>query len=149
MIQTLKLLLPALIPSWNFFDVIGASPRIENTLLQSADAAPSDWLEFRPRPGRIPLPAVLGRLFWNAWWNETMFVVSCAERLLDEPPEKSREHSQNEIFRRIAADLSDYFEWRGGWLQFRIALISEQEGTITREIAFVSDARHIVIETPQ
>ena len=30
-----KLLLPALIPSWSFFDVIAPSPRIEYALLRS------------------------------------------------------------------------------------------------------------------
>lgn len=143
MIRTPKLLLPALVPSWNFFNVIGASPRIEYTLLKSPEEPAGDWREFRPRPNRVPLPAMLGRLFWNAWWNETMFVVSCAERLLDEPTE----HSENEIFRRIAADFDDCPEWNGAWLRFRIALLSEHENRIAREIAFVSDPRRVVINT--
>jgi len=141
MIGPLKLLLPALIPSWNFFDVIGDSPRIEYTLLQSPDETPNDWLEFRPRPSRVPFSAMLVRLVWNAWWNETMFVVSCAERLLAEPTE----HSENEIIRRIATDLTDHLDWKGGWLSFRIALLSAHEDTITREIAFISAPRHIAI----
>ena len=43
MLQTLKLLLPALIPSWRFFDTIAPSPRIEFTLLKTAQDAPGDW----------------------------------------------------------------------------------------------------------
>jgi hypothetical protein len=93
MIHTLTLLLPALIPSWNFFDVIAASPRIEYRVLESPDATPHDWLEFRPRPLHVPFSAMLGRLFWNARWNETLFVVSCAGRLLAKPTE----HSEHEI----------------------------------------------------
>lgn len=137
MIQTLKLLLPALIPSWNFFDVIAASPRIEYTLLGSPDEAASDWREFRPRPDRVPLPAMLGRLLWNARWNETLFVVSCAERLMAEPTE----HSQNEIFRRITADITP--SPNAAWLRFRIALVSEHEDAIVREIAFISEPRRV------
>jgi hypothetical protein len=137
MIQTLKLLLPALIPSWNFFDVIADSPRIEYSLLGTAEDGDSAWLEFRPRPERIPFPAMVGRLFWNAQWNETLFLISCAERLMETPTE----HSQNEIFRRIAADLT---EGPGAaWLRFRIALLSEREGAIEREIAFISEARPV------
>lgn len=137
MIQTLKLLLPALIPSWNFFDVIADSPRIEYTLRAAREDGDSAWLEFRPRPERIGVPAMVGRLFWNAQWNETLFVISCAERLMEAPTE----HSQNEIFRRIAADLAD--RPVGAWLRFRIALLSEREGAIEREIAFISDARPV------
>ena len=137
MIQTLKLLLPALIPSWNFFDVIADSPRIEYTLRAAPEDDDSAWLEFRPRPERIGVPAMVGRLFWNARWNETLFAISCAERLMEAPTE----HSQNEIFRRIAADLAD--RPAGAWLRFRIALLSEREGAIAREIAFISDARPV------
>jgi len=137
MIRTLKLLLPALIPSWNFFDVIADSPRIEYTLLAAPEDGDSAWLEFRPRPERIPVPAMVGRLFWNAQWNETLFAISCAERLMEAPTE----HSQSEIFRRIAADLSD--RPAGAWLRFRIALLSEREGAIEREIAFISDAQPV------
>ena len=137
MIQALKLLLPALIPSWNFFDVIADSPRIEYTLLTAPDEAAGAWLEFRPRPERLSIRTMMRQLFWNARWNETLFVVSCAERVLAEPTA----HSQDEIFRRIAADLEDVPATT--WLRFRIALLSEREATIVREIAFISDARRV------
>ena len=35
MLQTVKLLLPALIPSWRFFSTIAPSPRIEFALLDA------------------------------------------------------------------------------------------------------------------
>jgi hypothetical protein len=138
MIQVLRLLLPALIPSWNFFDVIGDSPRVEYALLRAPDEAAPDWLEFRPRPDRVPLPAMLGRLIWNARWNETLFVLGRADWLIDEPTE----HSRNEIFRRIAADL-DHADREGTWLTFRIALLSEHEDRLVREIAFVAEPRRL------
>jgi hypothetical protein len=135
LLHALKLLLPALIPAWNFFDEIAASPRIEYTLLPSPDESAEDWREFRPRPPHVPLSAMLGRLFWNARGNETLFVVSCAERLLAEPTA----HSQEEIFRRIAADVPD----KSAWLRFRIFLVSEQNGASIREMAYISDARRV------
>jgi len=34
-----------------------------------------------------------GRMFWNPSWNESLFLVSCAERLLQNPTP----HSEDEI----------------------------------------------------
>ncbi|MCA0202183.1 MAG: hypothetical protein LCH56_15350 [Proteobacteria bacterium] len=134
MLQLLKLLLPALIPSWNFFDEIAASPRIEYAVLSSPDDV-GDWREFRPRPSRVALFAMIGRVFWNARWNETLFVVSCAERLLAEPTA----HSQSEIFHRIAREIPD----NDAWLRFRISLVGERDGALVREMAFISEARRV------
>ncbi len=139
MLQTLKLLAPALIPSWNFFEVIADSPRIEYAQLRSPGETARDWREFRPRPERVSLPAMLGRLLWNARWNEALFVVSCAERLLAEPTA----HSQDEIFRRIAADLAERRGAGGDWLSFRIVLVSEDEGAINRDVAFLAEPRSL------
>lgn len=139
----LALLLPALIPSWNFFETINASPRIDYAVTdRPGGAAPEDaWRAFRPPPGRLPLAAMLGRLVWNARWNETLFVVSCAERLLVslDAAGGPDAHSQDEIFRRIAADLADAGEGQAGWLRFRIVLVSEEDGVLAREAAFVSE----------
>jgi len=107
MLKTLRLLAPALIPSWRFFDTITASPRIEVLALGAPDAplhdpldaAPRDWRECRPRPRHLP-PAVLARrLLWNPGWNDTLYMTSCAERLL----EHETPHSVAEIAARTAA----------------------------------------------
>lgn len=135
MISLFKLLLPALIPSWNFFDEIGASPRIEYNVQRSPDEADGAWRAFRPRPPRVPVLTMFARLLWNARWNETLFVASCAERLLAAPTA----HGQDEIFRRIAADLPG----EGAWLRFRIFLLSEVAGAVVQELAFISAPRRI------
>lgn len=129
MLRPFTLLLPALIPSWRFFDVIAPSPRIEYALLPG-ETAPGDWREFRPRPERVSLAAMLGRLVWNPRWNETLFLVSCAERLVDEPTA----HSEDEIFRRIAADLADAPE---PWLTFRLVFVHRD----IREVLFQAEPR--------
>jgi hypothetical protein len=133
MANPLKLLAPALIPAWNFFDVIAASPRVDYALDEGA------WRAFRPRPARVSLAAMLGRLVWNARWNETLFVVACAERLIAAPTA----HSEDEIFRRIAADLADAGEaGEAARLSFRIVLVSEDgRGGAVRETAFVAAPR--------
>lgn len=104
MLQTLKLLLPALLPSWHFFDFIAASPRIQFTLL-TAENNPlienRDWQEIRPRPVRLSLLQMLGRMLRNPRWNESLFLVGCAERLLESPTT----HSEDEILKRFVAEL--------------------------------------------
>lgn len=134
MLQALKLMLPALIPSWNFFDVIAPSPRIEYALLTSPTDASGVWREFRPRPDRLSLPAMLGRLFWNPRWNETLFLVSCAERLV----EQLTAHGEDEIFRRIAADLAHRSDGAAlpPWLGFRLVFLSRAGDAIRREVLF-------------
>lgn len=135
MLRPLARLLPALIPSWNFFDVIAPSPRVEFARLASADDAARDWREFRPRPQHVSSLAMLRRLFWNPRWNESLFVVSCAERLIDQPSG----HSADEIFRRVAADLGD----DAGWLTFRLVFLSRDGETIAREVLFEAAPRRL------
>jgi hypothetical protein len=135
-LKPLRLLLPALIPSWNFFDVIAPSPRVEYALTNAKDETPGDWREFRPRPAAVSLPTMLIRLLWNPRWNQTLFVVSCAERLVDDPTD----HSQDEIFRRIAADLPAD---TAPWLAFRLVFLSRRGEAIEREVLFQSAPRRL------
>ena len=132
----LRLLLPALIPSWNFFDVIAPSPRIEYALTADRDDALTEWHAFRPRPQNVSVPTMLSRLVWNPRWNETLFVVSCAERLIDNPTD----HSQDEILRRIAADLARQPDaaTQAPWLSFRLVFLSREGEAIDREVLFQS-----------
>ena len=132
-LQALKLLLPALIPSWNFFDVIAPSPRIEYALLTSP-SAPGDWREFRPRPARLSPLAMACRMVWNPFWNESLFLVSCAERLTSEGS-SSDAHSEDEIFKRIAADLPGEAA-DAAWLNFQLVFLTRQSEAIEREILY-------------
>lgn len=134
----LKLLLPALIPSWNFFDVIAPSPRVEYARLRSIGDASGDWREFRPRPERLSPLEMLRRLVWNPYWNESLFLVSCAERLTDEPSA----HSEDEIFKRIAADLvREPEDAERPWLCFRLVFLSREADA--REILFQPAPRRL------
>lgn len=138
MLHPLRLLLPALIPSWNFFDVIAPSPRVEYALTSAKDEVPDGWREFRPRPERVSVPAMLGRLLWNPRWNQSLFVVACAERLIDEPTD----HSQDEIFRRIAADLAGQPD-TAEWLSFRLAFLRREGDALEREVLYQSAPRRL------
>lgn len=135
MTNPFSLLTPALIPSWNFFDVIAPSPRVEYALAESRDAVLDAWTEFRPRPQRLSPADMLARLFWNPRWNESLYLVSCAERLVEEPTA----HGENEIFRRIAADLAARSD-EPTWLSFRLMFV---DPTGEREVLYQAAPRRL------
>ena len=133
MIRNLALLLPAIFPSWRFFDAVAPSPRIEFALLARAQDTPDHWQECYTKPATISLRGMMGRLFWNAPCNEALFLVSCAERLMENPTQ----HSHDEIVKRIGANL----QRRGvtvTFLQFRLAVITRRSTALHKEIAYLS-----------
>jgi hypothetical protein len=136
MLKTVKLLLPALIPSCRFFDTIAPSPRIEFALLKAAHDVPENWQEFRPRPAHLSLASMLKRLFWNPRWNETLFLVSCAER----PMENGAEHSAREIAKRIQTELEQkaLYGREMPYLKFRLAFVHRQGIRLQEHITFTS-----------
>ena len=136
-LSTVRLILPALIPSWRFFDVIKPSPRIEYTLLAAPDTDPTDWVEFRPRPPSLSARDYIKRLFYNADWNENLFLVSCAERLIETPTR----HSVMEIRSRIEKSIRchrDGYE-RSAYLQFRLVFLYRTGGEVEKQVAYCSD----------
>ncbi len=136
MLHTLKLLLPALIPSWRFFDTIAPSPRIEFSLLNAAQDTSGGWKEFRPRPARLSIRTMLKRMFWNPRWNESLFLVSCAERLMENPTEHRIQAILNCIKADIARDSTD--ARATPYVQFRLVFISRNGSELQKGITFVS-----------
>ncbi|MBO9546863.1 hypothetical protein [Caulobacter sp.] len=136
----LKLLLPALIPSWNFFDVIAPSPRVEYARLRSIGDTAGDWKPFRPRPQRLSPLEMLTRLVWNPCWNESLFLVSCAERLCDD----ETAHSESEIFKRIAADVvREPQDAERPWLCFRVVFVSRAGEALVDEVQYQPAPRRL------
>ncbi len=138
MLQTLKLLLPAIVPSWRFFDFIAPSPRIQFALLSAADDGPHEWHEFRPRPARLSFKKMLSRMIWNPRWNESLFLLSCAERLIENPTQ----HSEDEILKRITAELKKHSlatsVMTATHLQFRLLVIKRQDAQLQQSVTFQS-----------
>ncbi len=146
MLQTLKLLLPAIIPSWRFFDTIAPSPRIEYTTLKTPKTTPQNWQEFRPRPPQLSAADTLKRLLHNPRWNETLFIVSCAERLIQGETERSCQ----EIFRRLKTELKSgpaAHVQKSPYLQFRLAFIHREGKTLQTQIAYISPIHNMLEET--
>ncbi len=132
-IDTFWLLLPAVVPSWRFFDDIAPSPRIEYCLINNTSNE-VEWQEFRPRPEHVSFPTMLKRMLFNPNWNENLFLMSCAERLMSNPTD----HSVNEISGRIRRDLQESGDEVGEYYQFRIAFLHRHEGSIHREVTYLS-----------
>ncbi|MDH5217087.1 MAG: hypothetical protein OEX19_05300 [Gammaproteobacteria bacterium] len=144
-LNTLKLLLPAVIPSWRFFDFIEPSPRVQYTLLPSVEARPDVWKEFRPRPQSVSIFTMLGRMLWNPVWNESLFLVSCAERLIDYPTR----HSEDEILQRIAMHLIQHMDntelSSACFLQFRLVFVKRSEDRLEESVLFHSRISPLVL----
>lgn len=142
MLNLIKLLLPALMPSWRFFKAVEPSPRVEWALLEHPAAAASSWQEFRPRPQHLSVFAMARRMLWNPRWNESLFLVSCAERLTLAPSE----HSRQEILRRIHAELERNPPpgRRLPYLQFRLVFIDRgEDGCLVKAVTFLSEPQLI------
>ncbi len=137
MLRLLQLLLPALLPSWRFFDYIAPSPRIQYALLDTEQSLIVDWQEFQPRPGHVSVATLLRRLLWNPHWNESLFMISCAERIL----EQHTTHSENEIMTRILDSLRNQPGIpQAPLVQFRLVLIERQNGALVEQVHFHSQA---------
>ena len=134
--KTLSLILPVLIPSWRFFKAIEPSPRVQWSFLSDVDSHARDWQDFRPRPLAVTPLQMLGRLFWNPAWNDTLFVVSCAERIEQQPTD----HSITEIARRIQADIEQsQVDASAQFFRFRLVFVHRDGTGLVEDIVFLSD----------
>ena len=141
MLAIIRLLFPALLPSWRFFDVIAPSPRIQYALLGTKTETEYCWCEFRPRPLRVSISNTLTRLFWNPVRNDNLFLVSCAERIVENPTR----HSEDEIFKRIFSDFHANALGDGvldaNYVKFRLLLVRRQGESLQHDVIFYSQVK--------
>lgn len=136
----LQHLLPALIPSWRFFDRIGPAPHLEFALTTSTSDVQAEWREVRPRAARVPIHVMAGRLFWNARGNETLFLMSCAERLLDRPTAEVADDLWTRVADIVEADVATLAP-SARFLRIRIVEVRREGTELVRHIPWVSQAR--------
>lgn len=136
MLQSIKLLLPALIPSWRFFDAVAPSPRIEFALLKTQQDVPDNWQESHPRPAHLSITCMLKRMFYNPRWNETLYLVRSAELYTKNPTE----HSSREILTLIKAELecSSFDSAATPYLQFRLVFVHRDGAQLQKNITYIS-----------
>ena len=132
MANIFALLLPAVVPSWRFFDRVTASPRIEVGVFQSGSPDSLTWKDFRPRPARVGLCTMLVRMFWNPHWNESLYLVSLAERIVA----TGCEHAVRGVWERVEG--SRFPEGRG--VCFRVVMVSREGDDLVQQVAFQSAA---------
>lgn len=134
--RVLRLVLPVLVPSWRFFDSIGPSPRIEYQAWHpDAPEAPANpWLPWTLTPARVGVGAMAARLFLNAERNETLYLLACCERVVDD----GSAHAEHEIAARLAAHLGDASQGVPCRARFRIVEVYPEARQLQRQVAFVS-----------
>lgn len=141
--RLLSSLLPAVIPSWRFFDRIGPAPTVEWSV------GDGGWQPVCPSPPRVPAAALLARLFWNPARNEALFLVSCAERLLDDPSASRADLLWTRVADRVRPTLSSEAAVAapalpsagGRTLRVRIVEVTRQGDALLREVRYVSEPR--------
>lgn len=139
----LRLLLPALVPSWRFFDAVTASPRVDYVVLGPFEDGPDEadpaWQEFRPRPEVVTVATMLRRLLWNPQWNESLFLVSLSERLIHAATGETALHSQRELLLRVARDLHRMgLASPDAFLQIRLRLVGREGERVDSAVVYLS-----------
>lgn len=127
----MNLLLSVFISPWQFFKESVPSPRVEFVLLDSLDDQSSDWQEFCLRPKSMSFLELIKTLFFNPTWNESVYVMDCAERLIVDPCDDD----EKEIMQRIkkSLELKD-----GSYIQFRLVFVTKYGHLLQRDMLFTS-----------
>ena len=137
MFGLLALVLPALFPSWRFFDRVEEAPVVEWRLLDRGARPLGPWQVYGETPPRVTPAQMLLRLFWNADRNAALFMLSCAERL-DTAPDAGLEAEILARIRRTAQAEAP----PDGFVQFRVRFMRWQAGQM------ISETRHLTAPRP-
>jgi len=143
---SLRLLLPTIAPSWRFFDSVSDSPRVDYAVLAAPDEGAEHWQEFRPRPAVLTPITMVRRLLWNPQWNENLFLVSLAERMVSPATPEADAHSERELLLRVARHLHRHGACdHRAYLQIRLRFVSRAEtgNEVVSHIAYLSSPRLI------
>ena len=74
-------------------------------------------------------------MIWNPTWNESLYIVACAERIID----AYNPHSENEILTRIERNLKlEVNEITATHLQFQLILVQRKENKLQETVVFTS-----------
>lgn len=145
MLGVFRWLLPALIPSWRFFDRIGPAPHVEYALAdaQDSEADGLEWHPVFPRLAYESVGAMLTRLVWSPSRNEALYLVSCAERLLEDPTPTRANRLWARVADRVCLEQPTTSTGRLTSMRIRICILTraQERGTVVEEVVYVSEAR--------
>lgn len=135
--RLLRLLGPIIVPSWRFFDIIAASPRIDIAWSERPDNEPASWREFRPLPARLSTARHVLRLGWNPTRNATLFLVSCADRVCYENSASAAAMLRERLWQAVA---DGEIAREGRWLRYRLRTVERVDGRLVETVVHVDDA---------
>jgi hypothetical protein len=135
-LQNIKILSPALFPSWRFFDTVVPAPRIEYRILQSPQKKPSRWEKLYPKPFQVSLLQKIISIFWNPRWNEYLFLINCVESFIKKPTKKN----EVEVVKLIKAELArKSIKFNDiSHFKFRLLLLFREDTKLKEHIHFES-----------
>jgi hypothetical protein len=132
----IKLLLPAIFPSWRFFDTCAPSPRIEFILLETIKKKSSCWKELYPKPFKLSFSKMLIHIFWNPRWNEYLFLIYCVEKFITNPTEKNKEKILYLIKIELGRNSINFTDTP--YYQFRLIFLFRDDTKLEKQILFKS-----------
>jgi hypothetical protein len=86
---------------------------------------------------------MLWRLFWNPLWNESLYLISCAEKLIDEPSAMREDALMTRVAAAIARGETGDKIAGPAFLLLRIVVVNREGEQIVRQVSFVSLARRL------
>ena len=138
------LVLPVVVPSWRFFDVIAPSPRIEFAWSEAPDTPPALWREFRPLPSSLTRSQHLRRLWWDPQGNESLYLLSCADKVWADHSAFAIVEIRHRLWRAVA---QGEIAREGRYLSYRIRTIERVEQRFREDIAYIDPPLDTPIST--
>ncbi len=135
------LMLPVVIPSWRFFDVIAPSPRIEFAWSDTPEGADVLWREFRPRPASLTWAQHLRRLWWAPQGNESLYLLSCADRIWADQSAFAMAEIRHRLWRAV---MLGEIARNGRYLSYRIRTIERIALDFHEEIAYLDPPQDLL-----
>lgn len=123
-------------PSWQFFNEVAPSPRIEFAVLDTKDQEISQWQDLVSRKQEYKISDFFKSIFFNPEWNQKLYLINCAEKIVI----SQSKHAVKEIFKAILEKLKlegDKF------VCFRLVFISKKSEGFREDILYQSSTKQV------
>jgi hypothetical protein len=86
---------------------------------------------------------MIRRIFWNPRWNESLYMATCAEKLL----ENFSHMHEDELLTRLGVAIANGETGdkiaAPAWLIFRIVVFKRESELIVQQVGFISSPRRL------
>ena len=124
--KTLTLFLSAIISSWQFFKEAAEAPVLEISFNDE------NWDVLSLRSDKRTFLGFLGGIFYNPKWNEALYIMDCAERLLTDISQRNID----ELMDRVVLYLKSRNLLNSSQLKYRLLY--------KNDVVFTSQVRELV-----